>query len=205
MFPVLFINKCLCCFLIFGIRCRSLFCCRLFLTALCVGRSIGIVIGTKNLYTVCVSILDDTYPGLTGIHGDLVSIGIIVESSTPWGMFFPGDINGFSVYDVFSYVRFVNIDVQITVFIVFSPGRILQNNVFISNLLTGQLIDLFVAILETIIQFVLRIVFKPWLVQEISRFYNVCFGLSREVPLHRPRRRMHIPAGSLHRIPGCSR
>ena len=62
-------------------------------------------------------------------------------------MFFPGDINGFSVYDVFSYVRFVNIDVQITVFIVFSPGRILQNNVFISILLTGQLIDLFVAIL----------------------------------------------------------
>ncbi len=100
-------------------------------------------------------------------------------------MFFPGDINGFSVYDVFSYVRFVNIDVQITVFIVFSPGRILQNNVFISNLLTGQLIDLFVAILETIIQFVLRIVFKPWLVQENTQVLQRLLRSLPEVPLHR--------------------
>ena len=74
---------------------------------------------------------------------------------------FPGDIDGLSVYNIFSYIWFINVDVQITVFIVFSPGRILQNDVFIGDLFSGQLINLFVTVLETIVQFVFRIVFKP--------------------------------------------
>ena len=65
-------------------------------------------------------------------------------------------------------------------FIVFSPGRILQNDVFIGDLFSGQLINLFVTVLETIVQFVFRIVFKPWLIQKMSRFYDICFCLTRK-------------------------
>ena len=208
MIPVLFINfsvysvKII--ILIFSIRCCSFFCCCLCFTVLCICGGSRAVIGTKNLHTVCVSILNNTYPGLTGIHSDLITVGIIVEGSSPWSVFFPSDIDGLSVYNIFSYIWFINVDVQITVFIVFSPGRILQNDVFIGDLFSGQLINLFVTVLETIVQFVFRIVFKPCSFRKYPGLRHLLLS-HPEVPLHHLRRRMHNQAGSPQRIPDCSR
>ena len=155
----------------------------------------------ENLHTVCVSILNNTYPGLTGIHSDLITVGIIVEGSSPWSVFFPGDIDGLSVYNIFSYIWFINVDVQITVFIVFSPGRILQNDVFIGE-----------SVLRSADQSVCHrtgndsTVCLPDCIQTMAHSGNIPvlrhLLLSHpEVPLHHLRRRRHNQAGSPQRIP----
>ncbi|CCZ32564.1 unknown [Firmicutes bacterium CAG:646] len=95
-------------------------------------------------------------------------------------MFLPGNIDSLSIYDIFSYVWRIHVNIQISILIIVSPGRILKNDILICDLLTCKLVNLFISILETIIHFIFRIIFKPGFIQEIARFYNGSLRCTRQ-------------------------
>lgn len=119
-------------------------------------------------------IINNTYPGLSLIDGDLISIFIKITCRTLNIILGPGTFFVSSLCEDIRGTTFFCLNGKVSVIIQRITFAKLENDIIVFQLISGQLIDLCVAILITIVYTFICIIVKPRFIYFISRFNMGC-------------------------------